>query len=70
MALIVIPIAIFMMFKGYKKHARKWVVITGSLGVVLIIIGAILPYVETNSAGKQAPSQSESGMSEQAAASG
>ena len=46
MAIIVIPIAAFMMRKGYQKHAKKWIVAVGSIGIVLIIIGAILPYVE------------------------
>jgi glucose uptake protein GlcU len=47
MALIVIPIAVFMMLKGYRKHARKWILVTGCVGIVLIVIGAILPYVES-----------------------
>lgn len=46
MALVVIPIAIFMMRKGYKKHGRKWVVAAGIAGITFIIAGAILPYVE------------------------
>lgn len=46
MALVVIPIAVFMLIKGYRKHGRKWVVGLGALGVFLIIIGAILPYTE------------------------
>jgi len=46
MALIVIPIAIFMMRKGYNKHGRKWVIIAGVAGISFIIVGAILPYVE------------------------
>jgi hypothetical protein len=43
MALIVIPIAVFMMLKGYRKHARKWILVTGCVGIVLIVIGAIPP---------------------------
>lgn len=49
MAIIVIPIAIIMMRKGYKKHAKKWVVAVGSLGIIFIIVGSILPYVELSS---------------------
>lgn len=48
MALIVIPIAVFMMLKSYKKHHRKVVLYIGSLGILCIIVGAILPYVETS----------------------
>jgi len=46
MALVVIPIAIFMMRKGYKTHSKKWILVVGSLGVAFIIAGAILPYIE------------------------
>ena len=46
MAIIVIPIAIFMMLKSYKKHAQKKIIYIGGIGILLIIIGAILPYVE------------------------
>jgi len=50
MAIIVIPIAIFMMIKGYKKHGKKWVLVAGTIGVLLIIVGAILPYLEPSGA--------------------
>jgi hypothetical protein len=48
MAIIVIPIALFMMLTSYKKHAKKKVIYVGSIGIALIIVGAILPYVETS----------------------
>ena len=48
MAIFVIPIAIFMMRKGYKKHAKKKTIYIGTLGIILITIDAILPYVETS----------------------
>ena len=78
MALIVIPIAIFMVKKGYQKHGKKWIVVLGVLGVILIIVGAILPYVENAPNNTALPlttnteniAQVESGVSEQAAASG
>lgn len=76
MAIIVIPIAIFMMRKGYQKHAKKWIVATGSIGICFIVVGAILPYVESDSSPtplteteKIAP-QPESGVCEQSTASG
>ncbi len=46
MALIVIPIAVFMLIKGHRKHKKKWILYLGALGIMLIIIGAILPYTE------------------------
>lgn len=50
MALFVVPIAVFMLRTGYLRHGRKWIVATGTTGVILVIIGAILPYVETSAA--------------------
>ena len=49
MALVVVPLAMFAVWKGFKKHGRKWVVIGGALGVTLVIAGAILPYVGSDS---------------------
>ncbi len=50
MALFVIPIAVCMIYIGYKKHARRWIVLTGIVGIIFIIIGSILPYVDSDSA--------------------
>lgn len=46
MALIVIPIAVFMLVKGHRQHKKKWILYLGGLGIILIIIGAILPYTK------------------------
>jgi len=54
MALVVIPIAILMLVKGYRKHRKKWVVGVGSLGILFIIVGAILPYTEIGTSGESA----------------
>ena len=51
MAIVVIPIAIMMLVKGYRKHRKKWVVGVGSLAILFIIIGAILPYTEAGTSG-------------------
>lgn len=53
MAIVVIPIAIFMMKKGYQKHAKKWTLVLGSIGVLLITVGAILPYIESTPPSQQ-----------------
>ena len=50
MAIVVIPIAVFMMLKGFREHGKKWVLGVGSLGVLFIIVGAILPYSELGAA--------------------
>lgn len=48
MAIIVIPIAVFMMLKSYQKHGKKKVIYVGVLGVICIVVGAILPYIEAS----------------------
>ena len=73
MAIIVIPIAVFMMKKGYRKHGRKWTIGVGCAGIFLIIIGAILPYTEMGTSGAESYTtvvQEGSGVGEQAAAAG
>ena len=52
MALVVVPIAALMVSKGYQRHRRTWILVLGSLGIVLVLAGAIAPYVEgsTNAA--------------------
>jgi hypothetical protein len=47
MALFVVPVAAFTMYHNFKRHGRKWLIGTGTLGVALIIVGAALPYLET-----------------------
>lgn len=44
MALLVVPLAIFALRHGYRLHARKWIVVVGSFGILAILIGAVLPY--------------------------
>lgn len=46
MALFVVPMAVAMLTSGYRRHRKKWIIVTGCLGIVFVIIGAILPYVE------------------------
>ena len=69
MAIIVIPIAFYMMKKGFKKHGRKWVVALGSAGIVFIVVGAILPYVEAGQPSEElanvtAPAESSAELEE------
>ena len=53
MALLVIPVAATMVLRGFFRHRRKWVVVCGSLGILLVLAGAALPYLES---GKDASS--------------
>ncbi len=59
MALFVVPIAIAMLMTGYRRHQRKWIIATGSIGIVLIIIGSILPYIETSKTAAVAMEEAE-----------
>lgn len=46
MALLVVPVASIMVVRGFRRHHRKWIVGCGLLGVLLILSGAALPYLE------------------------
>lgn len=50
MAIIVIPVVVFMMKKGIQQHGKKWILGVGSFGIICIIIGSILPYLEVGKA--------------------
>ena len=45
-AAFVIPIAIAMVARGFKRHGRKWVIATATAGILLILAGAAAPHVE------------------------
>lgn len=46
MAIFVIPLAVVMTVKGFRKHRRKWVLACAFVGVFFITLGAVLPYVK------------------------
>ena len=48
MALLVIPIAVMMMSKGYARHRRKWIMGIGTTGILFVLAGAIAPYFDGN----------------------
>ena len=60
MAIIVVPIAVIMMRKGYRKRANKKILYIGTSGVILIIIGAFLPYLEASPISTQTNTQQSS----------
>jgi len=43
-ALFVVPLAMVVVFRGFRIHRQKWVVACALLGVVLVVAGAIVPY--------------------------
>lgn len=42
-ALFVVPIAVFSIRKGYRSHRKRWILITASVGILFVLIGAMLP---------------------------
>lgn len=44
-ASLVLPVAAFALRRGLKTHGRRWVGILGGLGIALVTVGAVLPYV-------------------------
>jgi len=46
MAGFVVPIAAVMMSRGYMKHHKRWVIVAGFLGIVLVLAGAAAPSLE------------------------
>jgi MerC mercury resistance protein len=47
MVLLVVPVAGIMMMHGFRRHRRRWVIGCGSLGILLVLAGAALPYLES-----------------------
>ncbi|MEX2578436.1 MAG: MerC domain-containing protein [Verrucomicrobiales bacterium] len=59
MALFVVPIAGLMMTAGYRRHRRKWVVGIGSLGILHVLAGAAIPYLEKESVPSMVEAEAE-----------
>lgn len=45
-ALFVVPLAIMMVVRGFRRHRKAWVVAFGGIGVTLVVAGAGVPYWE------------------------
>ena len=46
MALLVVPVAAIMAYRGFLKHRRKWVLGFATIGILFVIAGGFLPYLE------------------------
>ncbi|MEP4077845.1 MerC domain-containing protein [Haloferula sp.] len=66
MAMIVVPIALLMMSKGYQRHRRAWILAIGIAGILLVIAGAFAPYFENASPSTGSPATSESNSDQSA----
>lgn len=42
-AILIVPLAILSIRKGYQKHGRRWVVMFAGIGISSVLIGAVLP---------------------------
>ena len=42
---LVLPIGALALRHGFKAHGRHWVVTVGSIGIGLVLLGAVLPYL-------------------------
>ena len=61
-AAFVIPIAIVMVTRGFKRHGRKWVILTATLGILLILGGAAAPHVQKAIEANTAPLAANGGV--------
>jgi len=46
MALLIVPIALILTIKGYRRHGRTWILFTCILGVLFILGGAAAPHIQ------------------------
>lgn len=54
-AIFVVPLAIFSIRKGYRTHKKRWILMTASIGIFFVLIGAMLPALTK---GSESPSPS------------
>ncbi|MDF1826015.1 MAG: MerC domain-containing protein [Verrucomicrobiales bacterium] len=65
-ALFVVPLAFAMLLRGFRHHRRKWIVACGFLGMFLVVVGAIIPYLGPPSAcAKEAASENSAPAAEE-----
>ncbi|MEM7698621.1 MAG: MerC domain-containing protein [Verrucomicrobiota bacterium] len=60
-ALFVVPLALVMLVRGFRVHRKAWIVFSGILGVIMVMIGAIVPYVEEPTPAPKAATNVEEG---------
>jgi len=42
-AILIVPLAIFSIRKGYRQHRRRWVALVAATGILCVLVGAALP---------------------------
>jgi len=66
MALLVVPLAVVTVRTGYKRHRRKWVIVSCFLGIGFVLTGAAAPGFEATpgNLGKESPAPMATGNAE------
>jgi len=44
-AALVLPVAAFALRRGFRTHGRRWIAVAGTVGMVLVAIGTLLPFL-------------------------
>jgi len=44
-ALVVLPVAATVLRRGFRLHRKAWIAVTTTVGILLILIGCVLPYL-------------------------
>lgn len=42
-ALLIVPLAVLSIHRGYRTHRKHWVMASAAIGVLLVLVGAVLP---------------------------
>lgn len=48
LAVLVVPLALWVLYKGYRKHGNKLTLVAASLGAMLILAGLVSPMVHSD----------------------
>jgi len=44
-AALVLPVAGLALARGYRQHHRRWIPLIGGLGMAMVVLGAVLPWL-------------------------
>lgn len=50
-AALVLPVAASALWHGFGAHAQRWILVVGGIGMALVFVGVVLPYVAPSAAG-------------------
>lgn len=60
-AALVLPVAGFALRRGFNQHRRRWIVAVGGIGMMLVVIGVLLPWLHTPATLVSAPEAASTG---------